>query len=52
MCVGRREAFRLRNAVGTRQKLLKELRMFKMEAGKTAEQAVGPPGLLSAAARA
>ena len=35
MCVGRREAFRLRNAVGTRQKLLKELRMFKMEAGKT-----------------
>lgn len=35
MCVGRREAFRLWNALGTRQKLLKELRMFKMEAGKT-----------------
>lgn len=29
MCAGRREASRLGNALETRQKLLKELRMFK-----------------------
>lgn len=33
MCDGRREASRLGNALETRQKLLKELRMFKPGAG-------------------